>query len=94
MGDKSIKRFLPSFLILVFQLMSQWKRNFSHNNNIRKIDKTAEQLGTIEHMLVRLEKKIQYNRDLVDKLKFQLIFSMAINLVLLLLVLLKLFGLI
>lgn len=93
MVDKGIKRFLPSFLLIAYQLINHWKRNLSHNNNIRKIDKTAEQLGTIEHMLVRLEKKIQANRDLVDKLRFMLFVSMSLNLVLLIVILLKVLGL-
>lgn len=92
MAERSFKRYLPSFLILVFEVLKHFKRNVSHNNNIRKIDKTAEQLGTIEHMLVRLEKKIQLNRDMIDKLKLQLFLSMAINFVLLIFILLKVFG--
>ena len=94
MAEKNIKKFLPSFILLFIELMSHWKRDFSHNSNIKKIDKTTEQLGTIEHMLVRLEKKIQQNRDMVDKLKFQLAFSMLVNLLLLVVILLKVFGLI
>jgi type II secretory pathway component PulF len=92
MPEKNYKKFLPSFLILFFELLSHWKRDFSHNNNLKKMDKTAEQLGTIEHMLVRLEKKIQYNRDLVDKLKTTLYFSMAVNLILLIVIFLKVFS--
>ena len=69
MAEKSFKRYLPSFITIVFELLEHWKRDSAHNSNIKKLDKTSEQLGTIEHMLVRLEKKIQYNRDLVDKLK-------------------------
>jgi hypothetical protein len=94
MPDKNLKKFLPSFMILVFELLSHWKRDFSHNNNIKKQDKTAEQLGTIENLLVRLEKKIQHNRDLVDKLKNLLFLSTAVNLMLLLVIFLKVFGII
>ncbi len=93
MFDKGIKRFLPPFLLIAYQLMNHWKRNLAHNHNIRKIDNTAEQLGTIEHMLVRLEKKIQLNKEMVDKLKFMLVFSMSLNFVLLIVILLKVLGL-
>jgi len=93
MAEKGYKRFLPSFFLILFEIMNHWKKNVSHNSNIRKIDKTSEQLGTIEHMLVRLEKKIQVNRDLVDKLSFILFISMSVNLVLLIVVLLKVLGL-
>jgi hypothetical protein len=94
MAEKKIKKFLPSVFLLLFELVSHWKRDFSHNTNIKKIDKTTEQLGTIEHMLVRLEKKIQQNRDMVDKLKAQLMISMTINLILLIVILIKVFSII
>jgi type II secretory pathway component PulF len=93
-ADKGFKRFLPSFITIAFELMEHWKRDSAHNNNIKKLDKTSEQLGTIEHMLVRLEKKIQTNREMVDKLKTVLFFSMAANLFLLLVVFLRIFGVI
>ena len=93
MADKKFKSFLPSFITIAFELMEHWKRDTAHNSNIKKLDKTAEQLGTIENMLVRLEKKIQANREIVDKLRFQLQISMAANLVLLLVILLKVLGL-
>jgi hypothetical protein len=92
MAEKSYKRYLPSFITIVFELLEHWKRDAAHNSNIRKLDKTADQLGTIENMLVRLEKKIQHNRDLVDRLKFMLFISMAANLLLLIVILLKVFS--
>lgn len=94
MAEKSYKRYLPSFITILFELVEHWKRDSAHNSNIRKLDKTAEQLGTIENMLVRLEKKIQVNRELVNNLKNMLFISMAANLVLLLIIFLRLFGVI
>jgi len=94
MADKGFKRFLPSFITIAFELMDHWKRDSAHNSNIKKLDKTSEQLSTIENMLVRLEKKIQINRELVDKLKTVLFYSMAANLVLLLVIFLRVFCLI
>jgi hypothetical protein len=94
MADKGFKRFLPSFITIAFELMDHWKRDTAHNSNIKKLDKTNEQLGTIEHMLVRLEKKIQTNRELVDKIRIILFFSVAANVLLLLLIVLKVFCLI
>jgi hypothetical protein len=93
MADKKFKSFLPSFITIVFELMEHWKRDSAHNSNIKKLDKTAEQLGTIENMLVRLEKKIQTNRETLDKLKLQLNISLAANLALLIVILLKVLGL-
>ncbi len=94
MAEKKYKRFLPSFITILFELLEHWKRHSTQNSNIKKFDKTSEQLGTIEHMLVRLEKKIQTNRDLVDKLKLLLYVSLAANLLLLIIILARVFGLI
>ena len=94
MAEKNYKRFLPSFLTIVFELLEHWRRDASHSSNIKKLDKTTEQLGTIEHMLVRLEKKIQTNRELVDKLKVYLLASVVANLFLLIIILARVFGLI
>ena len=94
MAEKNYKKFLPSFITIVFELLEHWKRDSAHNNNIKKLDKTTEQLGTIENMLIRLEKKIQTNRDMVEKLKGFLFISLAANLVFLAVILLRVFGLI
>jgi hypothetical protein len=94
MPDKNYKKFLPSFIVLLFELLSHWKRDFSHNNNIKKIDKTSEQLGTIENLLVRLEKKIQHNRDMLDKLIFTVNISLLVIFVTLTFIFMKVFGII
>jgi hypothetical protein len=93
MAEKGYKKFIPSFLTILFELVEHWRRDAVHNNNIKKLNKTAEQLGTIENMLVRLEKKIQNSRDLVDRLRMYLFFSMTVNFVLLIVILLKVLGL-
>lgn len=92
MAEKKYKRFLPSFITILFELMEHWKRHTTQNSNVKKFDKTSEQLGTIEHMLVRLEKKILTNRELVDKLKVLLSISLIANLFLLLVILARVFG--
>ncbi|MBM4399334.1 MAG: hypothetical protein FJ041_03255 [Candidatus Cloacimonetes bacterium] len=94
MAEKGFKRFLPSFITLAFELYEHWRRDAKQSNNIKKLDKTNDKLSTIEHMLVRLEKKIQTNRDLVDRLRFLLLFSWLINVLLVIIILLKVFCLI
>jgi hypothetical protein len=88
------KSLMPSFLTVAFELMEHWKRDSAHNSNIKKLDKTTDKLGTIENMLVRLEKKIQTNREMVEKLKVMLLASVSVNLLLLILILLKVFAII
>ncbi len=93
MAKAGFKSFLPSFITIAFELMQHWKRDYAHNNNIKKLDKTTEKLGTIENMLLRLEKKIQANRNLINRLQQILFVSLGANLILLLIILIKLLGL-
>ncbi len=94
MADKGLKRFIPSFIPLVFELIQHFNRNKAHDQNIKKLDKTQEKLSTVEHMLVRLEKKIQTNRDEIQKLTIRIHIYLVANFIVLVAVLLKVFELI
>ncbi len=94
MTDKSFKRFIPSFLPLAFELFQHFNRNKAHDANIKKLDKTQEKLATVEHMMVRLEKKIQTNRNEIQKLAVRVQIFLIANLVVLISVLLKVFEII
>lgn len=87
---KSFKS-LIAFIPLGFELMRQMRRNSNHDSDIRKKDKTAEKISTVEHLLVRLEKKVQNNREVFQKTANKIYLWLAINSTLLILVLLKLF---
>jgi len=87
----AVNKFLPSFIPLALELWHQFSRNKSHDQNIKKLDKTQEKLATVEHMLVRLEKKIHNNRDEIKKLAFRVQLYLVINFAVLLAVLLKVF---
>jgi hypothetical protein len=69
-------------------------RDLNHNRNIKKIDKTAEKVEVCEHLLVKAEKKQNEMRKIIDELKNKLYISWAVQAVLLLLILLKVFQLI
>ncbi len=94
MSEKSIKKYLPSFITILMAIIERWKRQSVHNLEIKKIDQTREQLDTIENMLVRLEKKIQQNREMINSLKFILTLSIFANVVLLIALFLKIFAII
>lgn len=94
MADKTFKRFVPSFIPLLFELYRHFSRDHSHDQNIKKLDKTQEKLSTVEHMLVRLEKKIQTNREEIKKMAFRLQVYLIANFAVLLIVILKLFEVI
>jgi len=71
--------------------MRQFRRDTNHNQNIKKNDKSQEKLGTIEHLLLRLEKKVQFNRDVYVKSFSQLRIWLAVNSVILVAIAVKLF---
>lgn len=89
--SKVFNRFMPAFIPLLFEVMRHLRRDSNHNSNIKKNDRTTEKLGTIEHLMVRLEKKVQLNRDVYNKSFNQLRWWLIINSALLIAILVKLF---
>jgi hypothetical protein len=87
----SFRRFLPAYLPLAFELFRHFKRDFSHNGNIRKADHTSEKIATVEHMLVRLEKKIQHNRETYEKIAYRIYLWLMLNSVIMIAIGIKIF---
>ncbi|HNX37641.1 MAG TPA: hypothetical protein PL124_08270 [Candidatus Cloacimonadota bacterium] len=92
MGAFGFKKLIPTFIPLAFEVIRHLKRDNSHNNNIRKTDKTAEKIATVEHLLVRLEKKVQLNREVYMRFARSVMIWLALNSVALILIILKVFG--
>lgn len=84
-------KYFPAFLPVLFSLLKNFRRDWTHSSNIRKTDKTAERISTVEHMLVRLEKRIQLNRVTYEKIARRVYIWLIINSALLLAILIKLF---
>ena len=56
--------------------------NAKHDYKIKTFDKTKEKINTIEHMIVKLDKKLSETRNEVETLRQQIIFSRLMNLIL------------
>jgi len=86
-----------NWLIIIPAILTIWEevkrffRKHSHDRSTKNLDITNEQLGTMENMLVRLEKHIQLNREHIDNVRFQLMLITLMNLLLVLAIFLKLF---
>lgn len=91
MGAFGLKK-LITFVPLAFEVMRHLKRDTNHNSNIRKSDKTAEKIATVEHLLVRLEKKVQMNREVYQRIARNVMIWLGLNSLVLVLIVLKLFG--
>lgn len=87
----SFARLIPAFIPLVYEVAKHMHRDTNHNQNIKKNDKTTEHLGTLEHMMVRLERKVQNNRDVYQKTFSQVKWWLIINSALLVAVAIKVF---
>ena len=91
MAGSMFKKFIPAFIPLAYELVRQVRRNSSHNSDIKKFDKAGEQLNTIEHLIVRLEKKVQSNRDEIRSSRIRLRIWLGINSALLIAIFVKVF---
>lgn len=87
-----MNKMIPAFIPLAFELVRHLRRDASHNSNIKKTDKAAEKIATVEHLLVRLEKKVQLNREVYMKIATRVMIWLGVNSAILILVLLKVFG--
>lgn len=87
----SFARFIPAFIPLVYEVAKHMRRDVNHNQNIKKNDKTTEQLGTLEHMMMRLERKVQNNRDIYQKTFSQVKWWLIINSAVLIAIAIKVF---
>ncbi len=94
MAGSFFKKAMPAFIPLALELMRQFKRDTTHNNNIKKFDKTDERLSTIENLVVKVEKKALANREEIRSLSLRLQIWIGLNTALLILVALKVFELI
>lgn len=92
MGIKVTTKLLTAFGSALASMIMDKIRKAKHDGRVGKIDKTEEQIATIENMLVRLEKKIQENRTLIETVRLRIYIGLSVNIVLLLLILLKVFG--
>ncbi|MDZ4182610.1 MAG: hypothetical protein U1B83_07030 [Candidatus Cloacimonadaceae bacterium] len=82
---------IPTFIPLAFELLRHFKRDNNHNNNIKKFDKTQEKLATVEHLIVRLEKKVQQGKDSTQAISSRLQIWLALNSAILIAIAIKVF---
>ncbi|MCK9556791.1 MAG: hypothetical protein PHO85_03800 [Candidatus Cloacimonetes bacterium] len=87
----SFRRFFPAYLPLLLEIFRHFKRDLNHNGNIRKTDHNSEKMATIEHLLVRLEKKIQFNRETYEKIARRIYIWLTINSIILIAIGVKIF---
>ncbi len=85
LGEKIKQNLLmANFIQMFFNFVKHWMRDFEQGRKIKRIDKISQQYSTLEHLIIKLEKKIQMNRMEIEDLKKKLLFGQIINIALLL----------
>ena len=74
-----------------FDIVKHFIKDFENVRKVKKIDKFSEEFSTLEHMLLRLEKKLDDNRHHIDDLKARLLWG---NIIIIVLILINIFHLI
>jgi len=83
--------FMNGLITTFFDLIKHFMYDFENMKKAKKVDKMSEEFSTLEHMLIRLEKKLDDNRHDIEDLKNRILWG---NIVIIILVLVNLFYLI
>lgn len=83
--------FVEGVVSTFFDIVKHFINDFDNSRKVKKIDRYTEQFSTLEHMLVRLEKKLDENRHQIEDLKNRLLWG---NIIIIVLILVNLFHLI
>lgn len=70
-------------ITMFFDMVKHFFKDFENMRKVKKIDNFADKFSGLEHMLVRLEDKIQENRYQIEDLKNRLLWGNIIIVVLL-----------
>ncbi len=73
---------LIGLINMFFDMIKHFLKDFENLKKVKKIDNVADKFSTLEHMLVRLEDKIQQNRYQIEDLKNRLLWGNIIIIVL------------
>lgn len=85
--SKSSNNVLASSAVSAFfDLIRHFITDFDNKQKVKKIDKYKEGMQNIEHLIVRLEDKIENNRHEIEDLKNRLLWGNIISIVLLLII--------
>lgn len=83
---KSSNILASSFVTAFFDLVRHFITDFDNKQKVKKIDKYKEGMQNIEHLIIRLEDKIENNRREIEDLKNRLLWGNIISIVLLLII--------
>ena len=79
---------ISNFVSLMFDLFKHFIKDFENIKKVKKIDKFDDKILTLEHLIIKLQDRLQENRMLLEDLKNRVFWG---NIVIVVLLLLNLF---
>ena len=74
---------LSGLINMFFDMIKHFFKDFENMKKVKKIDSMQDNFSTIEHMLIRLEDRIQENRRQIEDLKNRILWGNIVIIVLL-----------
>ena len=74
----SILKYLP----IIFTCFKGFVDTKKHDHKIRNYDQTKEKINTIEHLIIKMEKKLSEARNEIEDLRRHIMVSRVINIIL------------
>jgi predicted ribosome quality control (RQC) complex YloA/Tae2 family protein len=75
---------VTGFVTAFFDIVKHFISDLDNRQKVRKIDKYQEGLQNVEHLIIRLEDKLEQNRREIEDLKNRLMWGNIIIIILLL----------
>lgn len=83
-STKSSNPLMNGFITAFFDIVKHFISDFDNRQKVKKIDRYQEGMQNLEHLIVRLEDKIEQNRHYIEELKSRILWGNIIIVVLLL----------
>ena len=83
---------ISGFINMLFDVIKHFLKDFDNMRKVKKIDHISDNFSTLEHLIIRLEDKLEGCRKQIDDLKNKLILVNVINFILLLFIIYKLIS--
>ncbi len=77
---------ISGFINMIFEVFKHFIKDLENMRKVRKIDTAGEKISNLEHMLVRLEERIDENRKLIENLKNRILWGNIFSIILLLVI--------
>lgn len=78
--------FLSGLINIFFDMIKHFIKDFDNMRKVKKIDTATEKFSALEHLIIRLEEKLNDNWRVVSELKSKLLWGNVINIALLLVI--------